>query len=332
MTALRNLILGLALLPGFAFAAVDDLISEVYRDDNIVISSGVAEIDSTIIHFGDVLTLVMNIRYDSDKVRLQAPDAKYFSSTWPDSNGIFLKDMQSSQESGSGDLPAVDRYVFRFQIIGCPTADKLCRGTRTYEIPEFTFKYDLIDSSGAVASTQEAKFRPWPQNVKVASTLALNEDGELDGFLTYFPTGAYPQPLSGIDSRYSSLGFIAVGLFLLLGGILMSPFNFFKKKAAVAKVNARWEQPLQQLRSGTFTDDEHQLDALRRCVVWYCKDKLGVDPFYWIKHQDEVSGKEQKVSADLAGFKQLFSDILLSPRGESKKLLDSFIQLTAKDK
>lgn len=334
MTAIRNLIAGLVfvLLPMHVFAAADDMISEVYRDDNISISAGVTEIDSTIIHFGDVLSLLMTINYDDSKVRLQQPDTKYFSSTWLESKGIFLKDLQSSQQSGSGDLPFVDKHVFRFQIIGCPEATELCRGTRTYEIPEFTLKYDLIDPEGAVVSTHEAKFRPWPENVKVASTLALNEDGELDGFLSYFPTGAYPQPLSGIDSRYTSLGFIAGGLFLLLGGMLMSPFNFFKRKTSVAKINTRWEQPLEQLRSGAFTDDEHQLDALRRSVVWYCTDKLGVDPFYWIKHQDEVSGKQQKVAGELAGFRDLFTAILLSPRGQSKQLLDRFLQLTAKDK
>lgn len=334
MTVLRNFIAGLAviLVSWSATVAGKDMVSEVFRDDNVVIAAGITEIDSTIIHFGDVLSLMMTVSYDKSKVKLQQPDSKFFSGTWLESAGIFLKDQQSVQQSGSGDQPTVDTHVFRFQIIGCPDTTKLCRGNRTYPIPEFILHYDLIDAGGAVQSTNEVKFTPWPENVKVATTLALNEDGELDPFPTYFPTGAFPQPLSGVDSRNSSFVLIAGGLFLLLGGLLMSPFSFLKRKASVSKVNARWEKPLEQLRSGAFTDDEHQLDALRRCVVWYCTDKLGVDPFYWVKHQDEVSGKQQKVAGDQASIRELFSEILLSPRGESKKLLDRFIQLTAKDR
>ncbi len=110
----------------------------------------------------------------------------------------------------------------------------------------------------------------------------------------------------------------------------MSPFSFFKRKAEVTRNSDRWEPVLEQLRAGAYTDDAHQIDALRRCLVWYCTDKLGVDPFYWVKHEEEVSGLQQKGTGDLSPFRELFNDILLSPRGQGKQLLDRLSQLIAK--
>ena len=110
----------------------------------------------------------------------------------------------------------------------------------------------------------------------------------------------------------------------------MSPFNFFKRKSEVAVNSNRWEPILDQLRADTFPDDAHQLDAMRRCLVWYCTDKLGVDPFYWVKHEQEVSGEKQKGKGELAPFRDLFNDILLSPRGQGKQLLDRLTLLVAK--
>lgn len=110
----------------------------------------------------------------------------------------------------------------------------------------------------------------------------------------------------------------------------MSPFNFFKRKTEVTRDNNRWEPVFEQLRAGAYADDAHQIDALRRCLVWYCTDKLGVDPFYWVKHEAEVSGQQQKGAGELVPFRELFNDILLSPRGQGKELLDRLSQLIAK--
>ena len=107
----------------------------------------------------------------------------------------------------------------------------------------------------------------------------------------------------------------------------MSPFNFFKRKTEVSVNRNRWEPVLDQLRAGNFPDDAHQLDAMRRCLVWYCTDKLGVDPFYWVKNEQEVSGEKQKGKGELAPYRDLFNDILLSPRGQGKQLLDRLTQI-----
>jgi len=304
--------------------------NEVYRDENIVVNALITDADKADLHFGDVMTLDLQIRYDDARVRVPAPDSKFFAAAWPDSNGAFFKDVQSEQESVAGDMPVQDHHLVRFQILACPEALPLCRGERNYKVPEFSLTYELIDKEGVVLSEKTAVFQPQPQNITVQSTLELGEEGELQGFQTYFPNGAWPLPLSGNDSRYSSLGVITAGLFLLLGGVFMSPFSFFKRKTEVTRNSDRWEPVLEQLRAGGYPDDAHQIDALRRCLVWYCTDKLGVDPFYWVKHEEEVSGHQQKGGGEFAPFRELFHDILLSPRGQGKQLLDRLSQLIAK--
>lgn len=332
MTVVRNLFAGIWLLQLSLLAAATehDLVDEVYRDEDIIISAGIPEGEGAKHHFGDVLSLIVDIRYDAGRVSLPQLDEKYFSGSWPEAKGIYLQGLTTSQQSLAGDLPTLVRHQFRFQVIGCPLATAMCRGERIYELPEFTLEYSLIDSEGVAVTSKTAKFRPLPLNLAVDTLLELTEEGELNPFLSYFPNGAFPQPLSGIDSRYPSLGVLAGGLLLLIGGLLMSPFNFFKRKTDVSASTARWEPILEQLRAGAYTDDAHQLDALRRCLVWYCTDKLGVDPFYWVKHEEEVSGHQQKGTGELAGYSDLFKDILMSPRGQGKQLLDRFTQLIAK--
>lgn len=300
--------------------------TEAFRDDNVTIYADVqgGEAGKTL-HFGDVLTLNVKVRYDDDEVRVPALDSKFFGSAWTESEGAYFKDIAVSQSSVDGTHQ--DEYVITFQMMACPAAQPLCRGERLYKVPEFKLAYELIDAEGAVTSEQSVVFRPGQDKVTVSTTLELGEEGELQSFQTYFPNGAFPSPLSGNDSRIATVGVMAAGLLLLLGGVLMSPFNFFKRKSEVTRVNDRWEPILEQLRTGTYPDDAHQLDAMRRCLVWYCTDKLGVDPFYWVKNEHEVSGEKQKGKGDLAPFRALFNDILLSPRGQGKQLMDRLTQL-----
>jgi hypothetical protein len=334
MTAFCKLIAGIVLLQLSlrATATEHELVNEVYRDDNIIILAGIPEAGNGKHHFGDVLSLIVDVRHDDARVHLQQLDAKYFLGSWPESKGIFLKDVESTRQSLSGDLATSVRYQFRFQVIGCPMATVLCRGERTYEVPEFALEYNLVDGEGVALSSKTAKFHPLPLTISIDTMLELTEEGELNTFLGYFPNGAFPQPLSGIDRRYLSVGVLAGGLLLLIGGVLMSPFSFFKRKTSVSGTAARWEPILEKLRAGVFPDDAHQLDELRRCLVWYCTDKLGVDPFYWVKPQEEVSGHQQKGTGELAAYRELFNDMLLGPRGQGKQLFDRLSQLIAKGK
>lgn len=319
------------MLSGLAFAAMaQQQAAEVYRDDNIVIAAAVVEAGRKDLHFGDPLTLVVQIRYDDERVRLPEPDSRMFASAWSDQEGAFLKEIVAERDSVSGELPVQDNWTFRFQIMACPAAQALCRGDRLYAVPEFSLAYELIDEEGAVTGEQTAVYRPGPENFTVFTSLQLGEEGELLGFQSYFPNGAYPSPLSGVDNRYPSIGVIAGALLLLMGGVLMSPFSFFKRKVEVTRNSDRWEPVLDQLRAGAFADDARQIDAMRRCLVWYCTDKLGVDPFYWVKHEEEVSGEKQKGGGELAPYRELFHDILLSPRGQGQQLLDRLTRLVGK--
>ena len=155
-------------------------------------------------------------------------------------------------------------------------------------MPEFTLEYSSIDGAGNDVASESIQFRPWPANLLIASAIPLGEEGELNSFATYFPTGAYPNPLTGQDLRQSFTSMIAGGLIFLLGGILMSPFSFFKRKSLAEKSNKRWEEVLSTLKSGEIQNEKQFLDSFRKCLVWYCVDELKVDPFYWLKHEEEV--------------------------------------------
>ena len=107
----------------------------------------------------------------------------------------------------------------------------------------------------------------------------------------------------------------------------MSPLSLFGRKAFIPKSRPRWEQVLEQLQAGKFEQEEKYMDELRRCLVWYCIDELGVDPFYWVKHQEEVSGKQLKSMDKYAELRTLFIELLHNPAGQGKSLLDRFLLL-----
>jgi len=303
--------------------------AEVYRNDNISVAAGVVDVEKKIIHFGDILTFVVSIYYDPNQIQLQEMDAGYFSNAWPEANGAYLLSHQSLLFPSSGEFPLESRNIYQFQILACPDNAILCRGTRQYEVPEFTLQYDMLNPSANLVSTESIQFRPWPTGIMVVSAIPLDEEGQLDIFHTYFPAGAYPDPLSGQKKMSSGIGFITGGLFLLLGGIWMSPLSFFKRRSFIPKPKVRWELQLEQLQTVEYETEEHFLDALRRAMVWYCTDELDLDPFYWVKHQEEVSGEKQKGMGEYEGFKILFVELLHSPTGEGKILLERFSQLVA---
>lgn len=110
----------------------------------------------------------------------------------------------------------------------------------------------------------------------------------------------------------------------------MSPFSFFKRKSVADKSKNRWEDILSTLKSGELQNDKEFLDSLRKCLVWYIVDELKTDPFYWLKHETEVVHHDQKGTGDLAGYRELFIDILHSPEGKNDELLNRFTTLIAK--
>jgi hypothetical protein len=324
LTNIRVIFTGLivGLLCFTVHAETEELIAQVYQDDNITIRAGVINLENRIIHFGEVLPLVVRVTYNSTEVQLQEMDAEFFTASWTEELGAYLLDSQSTKLTSASDTIQEQRDVYQFQILACPDGAVLCKGTRLYKIPEFTLQYKIIDEVGNELSAESVQFSPWPTDIMIASAIPLGEEGELNTFPTYFPTGAFPNPLSGVSYRQPSAGMIAGGLFLLLGGIFMSPFSFFKRKGFAVKEKTRWEEVLEQLKSGEIGAEDQFLDALRKCLVWYCVDTLKVDPYYWLKHEEEVSGEVHKSTGEFAEVKSLFIDLLHSPSGEGDVLLE----------
>jgi len=311
------------ILPLQGGVSAQELVAEVYRDENVLIHARLIQQDNTIT-LGQVLSLAIDIIYDNNGIRLQEVGAAFFTGAWPQSRGAYLLDHQTSLNQ-SGDRATMQRHnLYRFQVLGCPDGLVSCKGSRHYQMPEFELLYHIIDQAGEITDSRVAIFRPMPATLTVASTLEPDESGELRGFSEYFPTDAYPDPLVGEVQKELYTGLIAGGVFLLLGGILMSPLSLFKRKASVPKSRPRWELVLEQLQNGKFEQEEKFLDELRRCVVWYCTDELKVDPFYWVKHQEEVSGVQQKGTGEYAEYRALFIELLNNPSGQGKELLERF--------
>ncbi len=305
------------------------LIANVYKDETLSVRAGVMNMENRIIKFGDVLPMVIEIEYDASAIRLQETGPEFFTQAWPEDQGAFLLDSSTTSVPSTSDSMSTVSNVFRFQIMACPEGKVLCKGSRFYELPEFTLSYTTVDSAGNDVAEESVQFRPWPESLMIASAIPLGEEGELNSFATYFPTGAYPTPLTGQDLRQSYSGMLAGGLIFLLGGILMSPFSFFKRKSVADKSRNRWEDVLTTLKSGEIQNDKEFLDSLRKCLVWYIVDELKVDPFYWLKHEEEVMHDDHKGKGNLAGYRELFIEVLHSPEGKNDELLDRLTTLIA---
>lgn len=321
--------LAMGCLPFAVQAAQEASPATVYTDDHISVNAELEDLSGQIVHFGDVISLVFDISYDAGKVRVKQPDTTFFTNAWPQSRGPYLVDERLTRKSGSADGFDTIHAVYRFQILSCPDEKKVvCRGTRQYEAPEFTLEYQLVDADGNASGTETASFRPWPTALIITPAIPLGEEGELFLFSKYFPNGGYPQPLSGTDHAGLSLGLLGGGLVFLLGGVLMSPFGFMKKKSIGSKPAVRWQRVLQQLQSEEFQDDAHFHDEFRRCLVWYCNDELDIDPFDWLRRPEEAPDKGQEGTDEHAEIHQLFIDATHNPAGQGRELVERLVNLT----
>lgn len=322
----RQIMLALVLaccLPAPLPAAQAPSAARVFGNEYVSVQAELDDLSGQIVHFGDVLTLSLDIAYDPDKVRVKQPDSAFFTKAWPQSRGPYLLDQKVRVQAASGAEPALIHAAYRFQILACPDEQQVvCRGTRQYALPDFTLEYQVMDGGDEDAGTESASFRPWPPTLIVTSAIPLGEEGELFLFSKYFPNGGYPGPLSGTNESDVSLGLLTGGLVFLLGGVLMSPFGFLKKKRFGVKPPARWEQLLQRLRSEQFEDDAHFLDAYRRCLIWYCNDELDLDPFDWIRRPEEAPANGQGDDEEHVELHKLFIDAIHNPAGQHQDLLE----------
>lgn len=298
-------------------ASAEELAAEVYRDGNIRIHAGISGLPGRIIHFGDVLPLVIDVSFDGEAVSISEPDEHFFDAAWPEGDRPALLDRKT--------MRSVDRLqtIFFFQIVDCPGIDWTCPGDRGYQLPEFTLDYRAGDAEKSVS------FRPWPSLLSVSSAIPLDEENQLFPFRSYFPTDAYPDPVSAPDRRREAYGVIGVGMAALLGGVLMWPFRFRKSRAFAAKSRARWRELLEELERDDAADERRYFDRLRRCFVWYCTDELETDPFDWLRSYQQESGERGDGTA--AELRSLFLELLHCPQGQAPALRSRFAGLALRD-
>lgn len=289
-----------------------DYAAEVYRDDRIVIHAGISGSSSPSVQFGDVLTLTVAVAYDPASISIANLDEQFFSSAWPSSSGVSLLNWESRRDSANESKFEAQRYLFRFQVVGCPDEETTCPGDRSYSVPEFALPFENRRAPSDDVALNAISFRPWPETLNVSSNIVTDVEDQLYPFENYFPTGGYPDPLQAADNTRVSLVAAGIASSLLIGAMLMWPFDGSRQKKAAAAV-PRWQACLQQLREEDINDEGRYFDSLRRCVVFYCNDELGVDPFVWLDlaEQDEAVGSDRG-DAEL---RSLFSELLLNPAG-----------------
>jgi hypothetical protein len=293
-------------------AVAAELAPEVFSDESISIRAGLQSSSSQVVHFGDVLVLIIAVSYDPDKVLVQEFDDEFFTTAWPADNGAQLIDWQLRREAMSNSRPERVYASYRFQILGCPDVDTpSCPGDRNYVVPEFGFGYEDLNASGDAA--RSVRFRPWPRNLTVSTTLQSDEENQLFPFETYFPAGGYPDPVDGVNGIRKSFVTAGITLALLIGGLVMWPFSSRTQGKAAVDI-PRWQQQLQLVRDADNVDDARFLDALRRCLVWYSNDELHLDPFVWLDLAE--SGEDPDDKSSHVDLRSLFIDLLHDPAGQ----------------
>lgn len=306
----------IALLP----ADAAELAAEVYRDHSITVYAGLQGSSRQVVHFGDVLVLIVAVSFDPNSVNVQELDETLFTSAWPVDKGAHLLDWQIRRSVNRASEQETVHVTYRFQILGCPNEETpSCPGDKSYALPEFEIAVEDLNGSGESAGS--IQFRPWPETLRVSTTLQHDDDDQLLTFEAYFPAGGYPEPIVGEARIQKSFVTAGISLALLIGGLFMWPFRSRTQDKTVAE-QPRWQQQLQILDESVDEDDVRYADSLRRCLVWYCNDELNLDPFVWLdlaesgSQPNKTSGDQQKHAA----LRSLFIDLLHNPTGQSGEL------------
>ena len=172
-------------------------------------------------------------------------------------------------------------------------------------------------------------FQPVPGSLTVMTTIQRDADNQLFPFEAYFPNGGYPDPQTGTDGTRSALLSAGLALLVLTGGFLMWPFRSRSEDATAAV--PRWKKELHALRDADASDESRFLDRLRRCLVWYCNDELGVDAYVWLDLAER--GDEARDAAEddkgLTELRELFVELLHNPAGKGDELRTHLEKLIA---
>jgi hypothetical protein len=308
-----------------AVAAAQGYTPEVYRDDALVISAGIEGASGRLLYFGDLLTLALTVEYDPAAVSIRDLDEDIFLAAWPASGPFALADWEGRREETTDAGWRRQGATYRFQVVGCPDEQPTCPGERHYLLPQLTLAYQAMHA-GDQTVMATVKFHPWPASLTLTTGLKKDEEGQLLPFETYFPTGGYPEPLAVTGHSGRAWLLAAAALIAFTGGLLMWPFRSRAQKEASAEI-PRWRRILQELEAGEADEDAHYVDALRRCLVWYCNDELQVDPFLWLDLAELGEGDE--VDEEHGELRSLFFELLHSPTGRNAELRTQLVKLIA---
>jgi len=297
-----------------------DYAPEVFRSDAISIQAGITSANSQIAHFGDLLNLVVVVTYDPGRIVISEIDSTMFTSAWSSVPGVTLASWNQQAGSTAGDKRRYVHTNFIFQVLGCPDDDlPTCPGDREYPLPQFEVAFD--DRPGTGDAPQLVRFTPWPQLLRIASTMQRDEEGQLYSFETYFPAGGYPEPMDGRDGTMSAVITAGTALAVLTGGLIMWPFRNRRSDSATA-AEPRWQRQLRLVRETGDVDDVRFVDAMRRCLVWFCNDELGIDPFVWLDlaESSDDEAEESSAARNHAQLRRLFFELLHDPVGQGAEL------------
>lgn len=93
----------------------------------------------------------------------------------------------------------------------------------------------------------------------------------------------------------------------------MWPLRLRRKQLFAPAERPRWEKLLLELETGETQDEKQLADRMRRCLVWYCSDSLGTDPFEWLARDRAHDEAHTELRA-------LFLDLLHDPSGKCAEL------------
>ena len=108
----------------------------------------------------------------------------------------------------------------------------------------------------------------------------------------------------------------------------MWPFRS-RSQDKTAADQPRWQQQLQNLQEADSADDARYLDALRRCLVWYCNDELQLDPFVWLDLAETGDDPDDNAGDDRshADLRSLFIDLLHNRAGQGDEIRKRLVMI-----
>lgn len=315
------ILMWLACIPIAAAAdTIDTYATEVYRDQNAVVSAGISGSGGQIVHLGDVLSLVVTVSWNRENVNLEEPDERFFTDAWPEDGPVVLLKTIVARRTDGGEFSNELQTVFRFQITGCPGEELTCPGDREYLLPTFTLNYRTDTAEEPVA----VQFRPQPERVTAMTTIPRDDEGQLYSFLNYFPTGAYPNPVTVLAQTNAPLIAFGIASTSFFGAMLMWSFFYRRKNSLAVKEAPRWQSLLHSLPDEEGENTGRLADDLRRCLVWYCSDELNVDTFDWLSPSGP--GQQEPAHPEL---RMLFLDMLQNPAEQTEHLRSRLTTLLA---